>query len=191
MGRARGDFQRYGDGDLYDGQGPTLTAGVNWASGDLVYGGFVGYGRQSLDWGHAMGDFSQTDASLGGFLGWTGDNAWVNGQLSYSRLGFDTDRDVRLGPATRTHHGSTNGSNVSAGINAGWDFVSGGLRHGPVASILSQHIDVDGLPKATRCVHIAGVPGPALQFAHRKPWLAGQLSRQRSPAAVRATDLGS
>ena len=43
----RGDFQRYGDGDLYDGQGPTLTAGVNWASGDLVYGGFVGYGRQA------------------------------------------------------------------------------------------------------------------------------------------------
>ena len=144
----RGDFQRYGDGDRYDGQGPTLTAGVDWASGDLVYGGFVGYGRQSLDWGHAMGSFSQTDASVGGVLAWTGDNAWVNGQVSYSRLGFDTDRDVQLGPATRTHHGSTNGSNVSAGVNAGWDFVSGGLRHGPVASILSQHIDVDGFAES-------------------------------------------
>ncbi|MDB6164174.1 MAG: GDSL-like Lipase/Acylhydrolase family protein [Xanthomonadaceae bacterium] len=144
----RGDFQRYGQGDRYDGAGPTLTAGVDWASGSVVYGAFAGYGRQSLDWGHAMGSFSQTDASLGGFVGWTGNAAWVNGQVSYSRLGFSTDRDVQLGPATRTHHGSTNGSNVSAGVNAGWDFVSGALRHGPVASILSQHISVDGFAES-------------------------------------------
>jgi outer membrane lipase/esterase len=51
---------------------------------------------------------------------------------------------VSVGPATRTHHGSTNGRNISAGINAGWDFSSGGLKHGPVASLLSQHIRVDG-----------------------------------------------
>ena len=144
----RGDFQRYGDGNRYDGAGPTLTAGVDWASGNLVYGGFAGYGRQSQDWGHRMGSFSQTDASIGGFLGWHGDSAWVNGQVSYSRLGFDTDRNVALGPATRTHRGSTNGTNVSAGINAGWDFVSGALRHGPVASVLSQHIDVDGFAES-------------------------------------------
>jgi outer membrane lipase/esterase len=144
----RGDFQRYGDGNRYDGSGPTLTAGVDWASGNVVYGGFAGYGRQSQDWGHRMGSFSQTDASLGGFLGWRGDSAWVNGQVSYSRLGFDTDRNVVLGPAMRTHRGSTNGSNVSAGVNAGWDFVSGALRHGPVASVLSQHIDVDGFAES-------------------------------------------
>jgi outer membrane lipase/esterase len=95
-----------------------------------------------------MGSFSQTDASLGGFAGWTGDSAWVNGQVSYSRLGFDTDRNVHLGPATRTHSGSADGSNLSAAINAGWDFTSGGLRHGPVASVLSQHIDVDGFAES-------------------------------------------
>jgi outer membrane lipase/esterase len=144
----RGDFQRYGDGNRYDGAGPTLTAGLDWASGNLVYGGFLGYGRQSQDWGHRMGSFSQTDASLGGFAGWTGDSAWVNGQVSYSRLGFDTDRNVHLGPATRTHSGSADGSNLSAAINAGWDFTSGGLRHGPVASVLSQHIDVDGFAES-------------------------------------------
>jgi len=140
----RGDFQRYGDGGKYDGAGPTLTAGMDWASGNWVYGGFGGYGRQSMDWGRNRGSFDQTDASLGGFVGWYGDGAWINGQVSYSRLGFDTDRNVQLGPATRVHSGSTNGRNISAGINAGWDFISGNWRHGPVASLLSQHIQVDG-----------------------------------------------
>jgi outer membrane lipase/esterase len=139
----RGDFQRYGDGDVYDGAGPTLTFGVDWNSGNFVYGGFVGYGRQGNDWGQRRGSFDQTDTTLGGFVGWYGDSAWVNGQVSYSRVGFDIDRDVQIGPATRTHHGSTDGRNITAGINAGWDFMSGAWRHGPVASVLSQHIRVD------------------------------------------------
>jgi outer membrane lipase/esterase len=139
----RGDFQRYGDGSDYDGAGPTLTAGMDWTSGNFVYGGFAGYGRQSSDWGQRRGSFDQTDATFGGFIGWYGESAWVNGQVSYSRLGFDTDREVQLGPTTRTHHGSFNGRNISAGINAGWDFTSGAWRTGPVASLLSQHIRVD------------------------------------------------
>ena len=140
----RGDSQRYGqDASNFDGGGPTLTVGVDWASGNLVYGAFGGYGRQSMDWGQRRGSFDQTDASLGGYLGWRGARAWVNGQVSYSWLGFDTDRDVQLGPATRTHSGSADGNNLSAGINAGWDFGDGALRHGPVASLLSQQIDID------------------------------------------------
>ena len=144
----RGDFQRYGEGDLYDGAGPSLSGGVDWSSGNLVYGAFAGYGRQSIDWGQRRGSFDQTDATLGGFVGWYGDSAWINGQVSYSRLGFNTDRDIQLGPATRTHRGSTNGRNISAGVNAGWDFVSGAWRHGPVLSVLSQQIHVDGFAES-------------------------------------------
>ncbi len=140
----RGDFQRYGKGSAYDGAGPSLMGGVDWSSNRWVYGGFAGYGRQSIDWGGQRGHFDQSDASLGGFLGWYGDSAWVNGQVSYSRMSFDTSRDVQLGPATRTHRGSTDGRNLSAGINAGWDFTNGAWKHGPVASLLSQHIRVNG-----------------------------------------------
>jgi outer membrane lipase/esterase len=140
----RGDFQRYGKGSAYDGAGPSLMGGVDWSSNRWVYGGFAGYGRQSIDWGGQRGHFDQSDASLGGFLGWYGDSAWVNGQVSYSRMSFDTSRDVHLGPATRTHRGSTDGRNLSAGINAGWDFTNGAWKHGPVASLLSQHIRVNG-----------------------------------------------
>ncbi|RPE80902.1 outer membrane lipase/esterase [Vulcaniibacterium tengchongense] len=140
----RGDSQRYGDGDLYDGMGPTLSFGVDWASGRLVYGGFVGYGRQKLDWGRNGGEFDQDDTSLGGYLGWSGGAAWVDAQLSYTRLGFDVERRVVLGPTSRTHRGSPDGSNLSAAVNAGWNFGEGALRHGPVVGLLSQRIEVDG-----------------------------------------------
>jgi outer membrane lipase/esterase len=144
----RGDSQRYGNGDVYDGMGPTLTMGVDWASGNLVYGAFAGYGRQGMDWGLRRGSFDQTDASLGGYAGWRSGNAWINGQVSYSWLGFDSDRQVQLGQATRVHSGSADGNNLSAGASAGFDFGDGAFRHGPVVAVLSQQIDVDGFAES-------------------------------------------
>jgi len=141
----RGDFQRYGDGDVYDGAGPTLTFGVDWNRGNLVYGAFAGYGRQGQDFGRRGGSFDQTDVGVGGFIGWYGDNgAWINGQVSWTQVDFDIDREVVLGPTVRKHSGSADGENLSGGINAGWEFGQGALRHGPVVSVLAQRIDVDG-----------------------------------------------
>jgi outer membrane lipase/esterase len=145
----RGDFQRYGAGNDHDGTIPALTGGVDWSRGNFVFGGFAGYGRGNIDFGRRGGDFDQSDASLGGFVGWYGDNGgWVNGQLSYSQLDFDINRNVVLGPAVRTHHGSTDGKDITAAINAGWNFGDGALRQGPVLSVVSQKIDVDGFSES-------------------------------------------
>ena len=141
---ARGDSQRYGETNHYDGGGPTLSVGIDWGSESFRYGGFAGYGVQQIDFGLRRGEFEQTDTTLGGYLGWRSDALWVNGQLSYSKLGFDVDREVHLGPATRVHSGSPDGDNLSAGIGAGWDFSHGRLTHGPVLSVLSQRIEIDG-----------------------------------------------
>ena len=141
---ARGDFQRYGRGDLYDGAGPSLTVGVDRTSGSFVYGGFAGFGRSSFDWGRRMGEFDQSEASIGGYLGWRAGAGWLNAQLGYTRARYDLDRRVDLGPATRVHHGETDGSVVTAGVEGGWDFGSGGFRHGPVLGLLAQRIDIDG-----------------------------------------------
>src|SRR5690606_10999142 len=85
----RGDFQRYGSGDDYDGVIPALAGGVDWSSGNLVFGGFAGYGRGRIDFGRSGGDFRQSEATLGAFVGWYGESGlWVNGQLSYSKLDF-------------------------------------------------------------------------------------------------------
>ena len=138
------DFQRYDDGNLYDGVGPALTGGVDWTSGNFVYGGFAGLSRNASDFGLRGGDFDQTEGTLGGFAGWYGDNAWVNGQLSYTFSSYDVNRDVVLGPVTRTHSGSPDGSNLTFGVNAGFNFTSEALTHGPVLGVLMQRIDVDG-----------------------------------------------
>lgn len=138
------DFQRYDDGNRYDGVGPALTGGVDWTSGNFVYGGFAGLSRNAYDFGLRGGDFDQTEGTLGGFAGWYGDNVWVNGQLSYTFAKYDVNRDVVLGPVTRTHSGSPDGSNITFGVNAGFNFTGEALTHGPVLGVLMQRIDVDG-----------------------------------------------
>ena len=138
------DFQRYDDGNLYDGVGPALTGGVDWTRGNFTYGGFAGLSRNAYDFGLRGGDFDQTEATLGGFAGWYGDNAWVNSQLSYTFSSYDVNRDVVLGPVTRTHSGSPDGNNLTFGVNAGFNFTGEALTHGPVLGVLMQRIDVDG-----------------------------------------------
>ena len=143
-GSLRADSQRFDGGDVYEGITPAGLFGVDRASGNLVFGGYGGFGSGTLDLGRNSGDFQQRDATLGGFVGWYGDQAWVSGQLSYTWLDYDIDREVVLGAATRRHSGSTEGTNLSAGISAGFEFGDGALRHGPVVGLLSQTIEVDG-----------------------------------------------
>ncbi len=140
----RADVQRYDDANSYDGVAPAVTGGVDWTSGNFVYGGFAGVGRNFSDFGLRGGDFDQTDGTLGGFAGWYGDNAWVNGQLSYSMIRYDVNREVWLGPVKRAHSGSPDGSNLTFGVNAGYNFTDEALTHGPVVSVLAQQIDIDG-----------------------------------------------
>jgi len=144
-GNLRGDMQRYAHADLYDGMAPAGLFGVDWARDGMVVGGFAGYGRMDADFGNNKGDFTQSDTTLGLFAGWYGDRAWVNGQLSYSWLDYDVTRKLQLGPATRIHKGSPEGSNLTAALNAGYEFgTEGGFRHGPVAAVIWQKVKLDG-----------------------------------------------
>ena len=141
----RGDQQRFNDSHGFDGEGGTGSVGVTRRSGNLVYGGFLGYGKQDIDFGARRGNFRQADTSIGGYLGWQGQGGlWANAQASWTQLGFDVTRQVNLGPATRQHRGSPDGDNLSVGGSAGWTFAHGALRHGPVLSVLAQKISIDG-----------------------------------------------
>lgn len=142
-GGLRADLQDH-DG-LYDGRAPAGLVGLDWSNGHgLVGGGFLGHGRLRADFGGGRGDFRQADTSFGGFLGWQGERGWINGQLSHTSLDYDVTREVRMGPSIRRHAGSTDGSNTALGVSAGWEFGAGAFRHGPVAGLLWQSIDVDG-----------------------------------------------
>lgn len=145
----RADMQRYDHGDAYDGVGPALTAGLDWTTGDLTFGGFVGYGKQGNDWGMRRGSWDQAETTLGGFVGWRADGgAWANAQLSYTWLDVDSDRTVQIGPVTRLHRGQADGSNTTAAFAAGWNFGAGALQHGPVLSLVGQRIKLDGFAES-------------------------------------------
>src|SRR3546814_15772669 len=105
----RGDFQRDGSGDDYDGVIPAIAGGVDWSSGNVVFGGFAGYGRGRIDFGRPGGDFRQSEATLGAFAGWYGAaGLWVNGQLRWSKLDFDVPR-TRTGQAPGREREGQNG----------------------------------------------------------------------------------
>ena len=145
----RGDFQRYAHGDHYDGTGPALLVGMDWGRDGLAYGGFVGYGVQGNDWGSRRGNWDQSEASIGGYIGWSAESGgWLNAQLSYTSLDFDIERQVPLGPALRTHGGSTDGSSVALAVQGGWQFGDGALRHGPVLGVVAQRVEVDGFAES-------------------------------------------
>lgn len=141
-------FGRDGTANDFDGDAPSINAGMQWAAGNVTYGAFGAYGKADMDWGLRSGSFKQTDATLGGFVGWYGDGPWANAQLSYTWLDYDIQRDIVLGPGVRTHHGSANGSNLTAAGNVGWTFGHGKLSHGPVLGLVSQKIDVDGFAES-------------------------------------------
>ena len=145
----RGDYQKFDEdaGLMVDaeGIGPALTAGLDWRNGNLIYGGFLGYGSQTLDFGRRFGEYTYDDASLGGYLGWRGESAWVTGQVGYTWSSYDLDRKVELGAATRRHSASADGTNLLVAVEAGYAFEHGMLRHGPVAGLVSQSIEIDEL----------------------------------------------
>ncbi len=145
----RGDYQKFDEdaGLMVDaeGSGPALTAGLDWRHGQLVYGGFIGYGSQDMDFGRRFGEFDYDDASVGAYLGWQDEHAWVTGQVGYTWSSYDLDRKVQLGEATRRHHASADGTNLVVAVEGGYAFEHGTLRHGPVASLVSQSIDIDEL----------------------------------------------
>ena len=159
-GGVRGDLQRYDHADLYDGLAPAGLFGIDWARDGMVFGGFAGFGRLNADFGNNRGDFTQKDTTAGLFAGWYGDRIWVNGQVSYSWLSYDVNRKVQLGPATREHGGSPDGSNLTAALNAGYEFgTEGGFRHGPIASVIWQKVKIDGYTESAAAGTLATALG--------------------------------
>ena len=143
-GSVRGDMQRYDHAELYEGNAAAGLFGIDWSRNGLVLGGFAGYGRQDADFGQSRGDFSESDTTIGGFLGWYTGPVWVNAQVSYSSLSYDVHRKVQLGAATIRHDGSPDGSNLTAAIDAGYLMGEGGFKQGPVVGLNWQKVKIDG-----------------------------------------------
>lgn len=73
-------------------------------------------------------------------------SAWVNADMHYADLDFDDiQRDIKLGPATRTEQGNTGGKLLGMRVQTGWDLPLGThLTTGPVASYALDYARVGG-----------------------------------------------
>ena len=70
------------------------------------------------------------------------------------------NRKVQLGPATREHGGSPDGSNLTAALNAGYEFgTEGGFRHGPIAAVIWQKVKIDGYSESAAAGTLATALG--------------------------------
>lgn len=74
------------------------------------------------------------------------DGGWINADVHYADLDFDhIARQIRLGPATRTEKGSSNGSLMGMRLQTGWDMPLGRyVSTGPMASYALDYTQVDG-----------------------------------------------
>lgn len=75
-----------------------------------------------------------------------GDQAWINADLHYADLDFDDiQRDIKIGPATRTEQGNTGGKLLGMRVQTGWDLPLGDhLTTGPVASYALDYGRIGG-----------------------------------------------
>ena len=131
-------------GDGFDGGGPSLMLGYDRGLGAWVVGGWLGAGREQVDFGADRGDLRQRHVELGGYLGWRAGAFRLDAQASHAQLAHDVRREVPLGPAVRIHEGSPDGQVTRLGLGGGWEFEQGGFRHGPVVRALAQKIRIDG-----------------------------------------------
>lgn len=138
------DGQDLNVGNGYDGKAKSLLAGVDWSSGGIRAGAFVGAGWADYDFGLFGGGFSQDDLTIGGYAGWYGANFWVRGTLGYSWLNHDIDRDIQMGASVRRHTGDADGSSFFGAIQGGYEFRNDEFVHGPVIGLAAQRIRIDG-----------------------------------------------
>jgi len=76
-------------------------------------------------------------AKVGGFYG---NATFSNADLKFNGI----RRNLRLGITTRANNASTNGSNASGSIMAGYDFQFGGIAVGPFVGMTNQAVSVGG-----------------------------------------------
>ena len=173
-----------GDRGTFDVNTSAGNSGVDSTSKSFTVGGSVrtsesvtlgiaagtSTSRNSL--GNNAGGFKTDEiaVSLFGDLHWGG--FYGTGVVSISELDFDgVNRNVPIGVMTRSSSTETKGNNASAYFQAGYDFRIGRFTLGPMVSVLSQNVQVNGFDEAASL----GVAGLRIGSQSRKSevWSAG------------------
>jgi len=122
---------------------------VSRVSDSVVLGAALSQGNLDGTFGANEGNFKTRDRAFSffGAVDWAG--FYGTGIVSVGNLKFhDVQRNVFLGPATRTATASPEGSSSSAFFTAGYDFRIGRGRIGPVVTLSTGQYDVNGFDES-------------------------------------------
>jgi outer membrane lipase/esterase len=141
------------------------------ASEAFIMGAAYGQDRTKGSFGGGAGGFKTRENvfSLFGGVRWGG--FYGSGVFSIANIDFkDVNRNIVLGPVTRTAQARTDGSNGSVFLSAGYDFQLGRLAIGPTVSVTSQNVTVNAFDESgagSADLHIAE------QTRRSEVWSAG------------------
>lgn len=141
----------YGHNDFNSGSLINGNADVNTivAGGDiklsekLIIGGMFGYSDNKGDFGGSSGNYKLKETSGTLYAGY-GDGPWYIGAIvGAGDLDYSINRNIQLGPLTRTESGDTSGWHFMASVLGGyWFQTSADLQHGPFVRVAYQDIRV-------------------------------------------------
>ena len=141
-----GDKDGTANEEAFDFDMLALTVGVDYRfRPNLIFGASLGYASVEADFDSGSEtDIDNWNGSLFGTY-YIEDKFYIDGLLSYGSSDYDSKRRIVYtdinGTIDRTARGDTDGTQLSAGLSAGYDFNSGPWTLGP--HLGSYYIDAD------------------------------------------------
>jgi outer membrane autotransporter protein len=124
----------------YDLETVSGSAGVEY---DMASGFIVGvggaYSRSDSDFENGTGGSAANSWQLGGYAGWNGGGAFVQGYAGIGTLDYEISRDAVIDSIS----GDTDGKTITAGAEAGFLMPFGGLSIGPVVGVRYARAELD------------------------------------------------
>jgi outer membrane lipase/esterase len=117
-----------------------FTGGAEYdVGGGAIVGAAVNYSRGEADMETASGAAETIAWQVGGYAGWSGGGAFIEGYAGYGWLDLEVERTGVIDDL----EGETDGTALTAGARAGYLFDLGGARVGPVIGLRYGKVELD------------------------------------------------
>jgi len=124
----------------------SMGVDYHWQNGWLVGAAVTeGYVNPTFSLG---GGYTQDQGALSLYTAYRNNEWWGNLIGSLGWLEYNTNRTVPIGITVQSNSGSTYGSDLSLAGEAGYNFHTGFITHGPVAGFILQQVWVQGFTEA-------------------------------------------
>jgi uncharacterized protein YhjY with autotransporter beta-barrel domain len=137
----------------FDGRYSTLSMGGDYRLGnDWLFGGAASFGRATADLANitntiitgSAGRINGNVGEVSGYMTWTRNSFYVDTYLTFSTLNLKVNRNVLVGNEVRVASGSPRGTQLSAGLSAGYDWKLKAHTISPYARVEGLKLRING-----------------------------------------------